>query len=241
MGVFQIYVNLALTFKLFFVRDRTDYLKIIVFVVTILTTFSTPGIFHLTLILIAFAADSMNKKHINRLIKTATVLFFIMAIVVLINQQVLTLVESSINKLVTQGTSYQIRLASIIGNLKAWIEKPFFGHGIDNGIQRALDLHLRQFSMHNTSTTTSFLAIYGFPFVIVVTAPMLLLFRKIDSKTISKCLLLVGLFTSIESQRLIYDQFLYVLYFSYFMRQKTLRIDDGLDKVSGSRKEMSNV
>lgn len=224
MGVYSTYLNLALTFYLFmrFQNKKSNWV-IVVFVITILSTLSTAGILNLFLIMVAYIFFYSKKMEIRSIFISSVLAIIALTLTSSINSGFINQIENSVNKFENQGSSYQVRTAAIIGNTMAWSENPILGNGIDKGIERAYLLYLSKFSIHNTSTTTAFLAIYGIVFTLIMTMPILMFFlKKIKTNYIIKTFIIAGFFISINSQRLIYDQFMYVLYFSYFMRTKKL-------------------
>ncbi|WP_394138422.1 O-antigen ligase family protein [Cytobacillus oceanisediminis] len=225
MGVYQFYLNMALLMYLFYLREN-KVIVILIFSATVISTFSTPGILFMFLILIVYLYENY-KKELVKVFKLIFSLSFLFLIVFLFYPNIFSDFIYSINKLSEQGNSFNGRLGSIIGNILAWVHNPLIGNGINNGIKLAEEMYLGQFTTHNTSTTTSFMAMFGIFFSILMSLPIILLLNKLKIKTISKLVLVFGLFLSINSERLIYDQFYYIFVFCYFMKISII------DKVNG--------
>jgi hypothetical protein len=168
----------------------------VIFSIAIISTFSTPGIFFLIVTLILFLFENRKKQFIN-ILKLLGILFLGFVILSFITPSLTHDFMGALEKFLGQGNSYQGRTGAILGNIFAWAESPILGNGVTKGVSLAGELFLEQFNVHNTSTTTSFLAIYGVFF--------------------SKIILVVILLISLNSQRLIYDQLYYILVFSYFI------------------------
>lgn len=223
MGVYQFFITLALIFEMFFVKRKMRMLNVIIFSITIITTFSTAGILQLFMILIIYIINvgKSDKTQMGNFLISLSC-FLIIAYICSIfipdfsntYQQAITKMDDSSNG------SYLPRYYSIPSNILTWAEKPFLGHGITNGYQASLDMLLGQYSLHNTSTTTIFLMLYGAVFCFIATFPLLMLALKIEANIIVKLLIFIVLLVSMNTQALEYDQFVMVVLFCAFMRSQ---------------------
>lgn len=236
MGVFQFYSNLALIFELFVIkRSKKRYFIITIFIVTTLSTFSTTGILQLITIIFAYLLNNADKKKYFKEIFKLLVGFLLLFLTIsIISPQFRNSIELALMKFSEGSGSYEGRTSAIISNLNAWADSPVFGNGINAGIQRLENLIGH--SAHNTSTTTAFLDTYGLFFTLIISFPVILMFLRFKSNKIVSSLLIFGFFLSINSERLIYDQFFYVVSFCYFFRvnseQKRGRFEKGHDNSS---------
>jgi len=221
-GAFQFFTNLALIFELFIINNqRKRYLIIIVFILTTLSTFSSTGILQLFLILLAYFFKIKTKSELKRFFKLFFIFLILFGIILKFFPLLLTYINFALNKLNENSFSFKVRTASIVGNILAWLKNPLIGNGIDKGFSLALELYLGKFDVNNTSTTTSFLAVYGFFFAIIISfGSIALLFKRTNAGFFSKIILVLVFLLSINSERFIFDQFFYVLSFSYFMRSE---------------------
>lgn len=218
MGVYQHFLNLGLMFYLFYLKEN-KFSTILIFSITIITTFSTPGIVFLAIILLVYMYENYNNKFMQ-LFKVILGLFFILLILSKVAPNIFIDLIYSINKILKRGNSYSGRLSAIIANILAWLNSPIIGNGIQKGLMLAEEFYIDQVTMHNTSTTTSFMAMYGIVFTIMMSFPLIMIISKLQVRRISKILLITGLFLSINSQRFIYDQMYYIFVFSYFMHER---------------------
>lgn len=221
MGVYQHFLNIALLFYLFYLKQN-KLSVILILSVTIITTYSTPGIIFLFIILSVYLYENYRNRFLKG-IKFIFAFIFIFSIMNIVASNTFNDFIYAINKFLEQGNSYNGRLGAIIGNIFAWAQSPVFGNGIEKGIILAEELYLGQFTTHNTSTTTSFMAIYGLFFSIIMSVPLMLLLYRLKIRRISKILLIVAFFLSINSERFIYDQLYYIFVFSYFMQAKSYK------------------
>lgn len=216
MGVYSIYLNFALFLLLFtknnFKHKTTGFIFLIG---TILSTLSTPGIICMFLLIIA---KFINSKKFE--MKNLKIIFSFVTLILIINflfPMSLNYINDSLNKITQGSSSYIGRIDVIFTNIKVWIENPIFGASYTESIKRAEYLSEAFESFHNTSTTTSFLAMYGLLFTIALSLPMLLFILALRIKNISKALIIIGLFLIINSQRLFLDSLFYFLTFCFLL------------------------
>lgn len=223
MGVYQFFITIPLIFELFFVKRTPKILNCIIFSITIITTFSTAGILQLFMMLNIYIIKlgRIEKKHI----KTALILIscIVMIAFICLNYlpEVFTAYQQSMTKIDDlDNDSYLSRYYSIPSNILTWAEKPILGHGITKGYQASFDTLVGQYSMHNTSTTTIFLLLYGALFCLISTFPLFILVAKIKSNIIVKLLVFIVILVSMNTQALEYDQFVMVFLFCAYMRSE---------------------
>jgi hypothetical protein len=217
MGVYQHFLNLALLFYLFYLKED-KLIVILIFSITVLSTFSTPGIIFLFIILGTYLYENIS----DRKIKVLKIALLFLLIIIFLSQIIpnsFHYIEQSMNKLLGRSGSYYGRIGAIKGNILSWLQSPILGNGIEKGLLFSEELYLGQLTEHNTSTTTSFMAIYGLLYAIILSMPLILIIYSLKIKRLSKSLIIIALFMSLNTQRYIYDQFYYILVFSYFMKR----------------------
>lgn len=217
MGVFQFFINFALIFEVFSKGKSEKRLwKIVVMIITTLTTFSTVGLIQLIFILTAWILTNIKEFKIK---KTTRIIATIILISVFINfipsfKENLLL---SINKFDSSASSFIGRSASIYGNISAWAQQPIFGNGIVGAFEKS---RIIANNVHNTSTSTLYASIYGIFFALIIIVFMLITTSKFSTNIISSIFIFIGILFSINSQNFIYDQLFYILLFSGFMKLK---------------------
>ena len=135
-GVFQLFIIVALIYTLF-KESKSSWIKPLIFIVTIITTFSTTG--YIALSFIMLSAVMINKNKITKG-KRRFLLFIIIAFILIMLY--LTFFTNLIFKSDGYGSvfgkifgsykslSYNARMASIWANLKIFMGNPIFGRGL---------------------------------------------------------------------------------------------------------------
>ena len=159
---FQAYINLSLIFIMFDNDEKINIKRMILFIVTLITTFSTTGFMAFAVILIAFLFS--NRIKINKVTKMFIIVVLLLGIVFLFmnNEDFfysihkITLGESS--------RSASTRFNSFFANLKIIFENHLFGTGITNA-DRAFSVALSElgglFASSNTITILIYFAKFG--------------------------------------------------------------------------------
>ncbi|RIO09563.1 hypothetical protein BUZ93_13710, partial [Mammaliicoccus sciuri] len=218
MGVFQFHINLAIIF-LWFTSYQKEYKIIISFILILglITTFSSTGYLTFIIILIALTFKKkdfiIKKTNICNLILIILLIFGISVFMSVFAQHIYTTIE----KISVGSSSFDGRLASIIANIKSWKNAPIFGHGIRNADVYAYEGYLKNFTEHNTSTSTSFFSFYGVVPGILFIWFIFLFVKQLKQNFIITLLIFVSIIFSINSQRFNFDQFFYILLFTTFM------------------------
>lgn len=219
-GVYQVFINIALIIELFVIRSKRGWVKVAVVAVlgfTVLTTFSISGCVTAFIVMVTYiiARISRSTHKIRAVIIVSAVGFACVGLVAVLyakNNNFHWELVSAFNKIVHSNDSLSARMGSIVGNLQSWVQAPLFGRGPDTV------LHLVK---HNTSTTSGIFAIYG---TLVGLVHLLLFFGfayRVDRRLWVRIVLFVALMLSINNEMLFTNQFLWVLSFSFFMRNNS--------------------
>ena len=158
---FQAYINLALLFLLFDNEKKVDVKKAVLFIITLITTFSTTGFIAFSFIISAFILSGKTK--ISSFYKISFVAFFcIIAIFLFLTNEDF---YNSIIKLSSgqNSISFSTRINSFFANLKIISENLFFGTGISNA-DAAFSEALR--SLGGASATTNTITFFNLFFKI---------------------------------------------------------------------------
>lgn len=130
-GVFQIYLVFGLLIQLFILHKPNKY-SIIIYIITILTTFSTTSYIALFLVLCGyFISIDKYKKHKRNFLLIFVVTLSIIGTIVYSDQGFERL-NSVFEKLddISHGSTIA-RFASVIVNMRVFFENPFFGIGFN--------------------------------------------------------------------------------------------------------------
>lgn len=187
-GAFQAFVSIAL---LFCVLDETiNFKKLLVFVATIITTFSTTGYFAVAVVIYFIVKrwntiDRSSKKLLKYLAFPMIALFLVLSADALFD----TSSNSVFGKLIAfnenkgfegqvEGGSVGIRYFAIIKPIQAFIESPIFGKGYD-GLANELLMFTRGM---NTCTFINWFAMYGIGYGLLMTIGMIRFGKQINPK-----------------------------------------------------------
>ena len=174
-GVYQFYINLAMMLDLWSSKaDKYKYIRILIYIITLISTFSTTGIIVGLMIICAYLTQKRNVDNRKRNLKVPIIITILIAIgCYYIMPELNNLINYSIAKL-AGGGSYNSRTGSLLAYLFAWLEKPIIGWGYTAGTTEAAQLYLSQYTEHNTNTTFSNFAFFG----LLYGALYLILFSK---------------------------------------------------------------
>lgn len=121
--MFNLWLDFSLAIEMF-LREKTSKFRVILLIVTILTTMSVTGIIFVALCLVLSAM--VHFKEMKRLNKGLLMILGMVTIPALF----IVLVESLTLKGDTQ--SFEMRLSDYIGGIRLWIDYPLFGAGFGN-------------------------------------------------------------------------------------------------------------
>jgi len=171
-GVFQLYLIVALLFQMFIIHNPKLKTQII-YLIALLTTFSTTGYIALMFIIFLYANKKSNFRS-DRNIKIAFIMIFILSFTYLSLFTDLLFKEgygSVFGKLFdSTRNSTSARIASILVNLRLFMESPIWGVGLSNVEYNFAPLAyqiLGFYTEHNTNTLLIQLAQYGLIFIIL--------------------------------------------------------------------------
>ncbi|PKE65098.1 hypothetical protein CW674_08620 [Macrococcoides caseolyticum] len=220
MGVYQHFLNIALIFLLY-----SDYFKknkiifLILLSVTVITTYSSTGYLFLILILLStlfYKGDIISKNKLVYLIFIITIA--ILSQLLFLNND--TRISHTITRFSEGDSSYDGRTYSIVSNLKTWSESPIIGHGIEKADRLALEKGLKNFTEHNTSTTTSYFSFYGVVPGIIFLYLMFKFSKEYSQNIVIFIFIFIGLILTFNSQRFNFDILSTLFLFSSYMHKE---------------------
>ena len=213
-GIFATYLTMALIISISIVHKK-KLLIWSIFVVGLISTFSTASI----LFLIMIPAYWMSLLSKDRL-KTGLVLLsgFSLMVAVYLNLSFLLntlfeIVPFQFAKFAAEDSiSLDARLFSPATNLEIFFEKPFLGHGFDGHMSK----YWVNISSSQTSTSTAFLAVMGIP-GIFYSLIWLVGFAKLNIPFASKTILFVFIFSALNKEPHTFFTITYICLF-YLLR-----------------------
>lgn len=222
-GAFQTFINLALFFQIFILKDlKLKY--IFIYCITIFTTFSSTGYIAVALLFVAFLMS--NKSAIkSEIVKRKKMFVWLVILLIvgivsfnylpdIIKFKVFGKLEAILNPdLQASNSSYgstTIRIDSIIYPMQMAINNPVFGVGFSNLYQNAIDIGFRLV----TSTPVNWFAIFGVPIGLLFNIVLIKWTNLVDDGLIIKFVLSIFLLIIIISENYNRNMF-YLLFLLY--------------------------
>lgn len=223
-GYYQFYIIIALVFELWCIKDHPGKkLRLIIYIFTLISCFSTTGLIVGMLILIGyfFTRQPVNKPYIRMIIGILGVLILTYAFVPAIQAPI----DGSFAKLTGNssgwmtGGSAESRIGSAYAYLQAWGDKPFIGWGYTAGTTEVTSLYLSQYTADNTNTVFTNFAFFG----LLYGALYLAIFSKfvfdIHAPITTKIILFVAMLISINNERFIDSTVVFIILFYSVLRR----------------------
>ncbi|MGH2317017.1 hypothetical protein ACRC6Q_04565 [Planococcus sp. SE5232] len=227
-GLYQVFLNLALIFELFYKKNKISFFNVSVIYITTITTFSPPGYIVGTLIILLFFISKNKSLSKEKLIESKKKLFYIISTVICIlliffltNDVFSYMFSQSSDKLFMKESSFQGRTGAVLGNLSVWMQSPFFGKGITGGISESVQ-NMASITTHNTSTIGALLVIFGPIFTFIYIYSFFNLFQKFKQGLIVSIGLLIAIMISINTQLLIYNELIYLFVFLGLVNKRSV-------------------
>jgi len=222
-GVYQFFINTALLFELFFLKKKQNIFIVAIFIITLLTTFSTAGVPVGLLILFLYLFNK-NRAIINKIQITAVFLILLVIGMKIVdsNPEIANRFEEMATKAETDKTSYEVRYESIFNNIKASAVKPIFGLGVNNGLIYIQDNFIQYGTKDITGTFLIFIPILGYPLGFFLFYLLWYAMANLagTSNKIFIFFYFIIFFIAAISQNLIFDDFIWVILFASFIREK---------------------
>jgi len=212
-GVYQAYLFVALFFVLF-CRNQLRKMDVLLFSLTIVSTFSTTGFFALATLLFGYimSKQTNGKKSIK---------WLVLMVIVLIVLYVLFTEEASqvfFNKLRlgTDSPSFSSRWNAIWANIAIFLKHPLFGVG-PNGMLREQVLYLKTVTQtgtfFNTNTLLFHFAVYGVTLGCYYMVLIYKLVRKYACGFLAISAILLGFFIIFSGENFTYSLFFNTIIF----------------------------
>lgn len=220
-GAFQLYINLALMFRMFYLNKTfgRDKFLTLVLIFGIATTLSTVGI----LILLIQLYSVLKKK--RPLIRYT--LYFIGITTILLSGAINTLFLS---KFSTQSASGSERLIGIMTDLNIFIRNPILGAGFE-----FIELNFKNIAYgygslvpSSTNSFTGSLALYGLIFTMVISITLLKLCFLINKKKREQIVSLITLALILSTQGVIFQlMFICLMFYAIKLSKNRTRLNLG--------------
>lgn len=212
-GAFQAFLNIAIAFELF--SAFPNFKRLRVFVLALISTFSTTG--YIALFFLIFAYAMFSKKIPNgKVLKIGLLLFVVGFVFVIV--KFASHPENPFMKIVHfyteqawDGTgdinSASVRFFAILLPIQAFLEKPFWGYGYDGLTQYTL---LYTNGM-NTCTMVNWFAIYGLFFGLIMILGYYRLTNNFCNNSLARKIMFVFFFIVMMSENFAANAFFFLL------------------------------
>lgn len=236
-GAFQTFINIALIFNLFLIRE--NHMKnLIVFSTTLFTTYSTTGYIVGLVIVLAFILHSLSKKDQKR--KKGMLSFVSIIIILLIvgiffynnlpNSAKYQLFGKVANHMENgNNSSTAVRINAIIIPLQEFIKNPIWGNGTLGMSEIAL---VSGYKM-NTATIINWFAMFGIFMGLCMNYGLYKLCMKLECKKNIKTLLFVAFLLTLISEDYVRNPSILVFVFygyNYIDHKKIVKLNKVISK-----------
>lgn len=207
-GAFAVYLNIALLFRLFILKEQR-ILPLLSYLIALIITFSTAGYICFAFLMVVYILFYNPREKRPRL-KWAMALFSLIAVIVVVSSPDITaLLFKKIFKL--ENTT-MVRWYSLVGGFGVAVSSPFIGV-FSNNIREAMREYSTASGGMLTNTWTYQFAAYGFPFGMLFTWYSYEFFEKLGLKKIVAIPLFVFLLLSYAGEMFYsYLPFVFVFY-----------------------------
>lgn len=195
-GLYANFLLFSIIIELFYSK-KTNWIKIIIFVLSLILTKSTSGYFLLIVIVFAFLTKQVKRNSSSNVV-LIVFLFLFLGVLLFYNpifSFLAKVLPSVFGKMVESNSSLLTRLESPIYFLKLFVKKPLFGWGIDSALAQ-YNVVIPDYIDSATATFPYFLAAFGIfsiPFIIFSIIGVFL-FKKEQLRLSTRILLLVCIF-----------------------------------------------
>lgn len=213
-GLFATFILIGIILE-FWKKNKTSKLTILIFLITLYTTKSTFG--YLMLLPISF---ELLTKNISKRFSSSLLIFLITIVVFLyykLNEFISWLVEINpklFSKLIEESNSYNERIESPLTNIRIFENNYLFGAGLGNTENLFNNMTIGS----QTSSSTYFLAAFGF---LGISYTLLFIYGLLsyrEVKLTSRFILLIIMLTQINKEPHIYFTITFILLF-YFLKE----------------------
>lgn len=212
-GIYQFFLLIALFYELLFRKSGYRYFNAIVISLTVLTTFSPPGILVMLIVVLLHIIKLIRDRKINKKHIIAIVVIIVCSSIIFLFlysnvNSFYDIVTQSIKKLFTYNDSSSTRIQSLIWNIKLFLHSPIWGnkfHVVQNG------------PVHNTNTTFSILAMFGIFACIIKLKLFYNLSKKVDERLDMIIVVFISFMILVNTQFLLGNAMFWILMFSSYM------------------------
>ncbi|RJR26637.1 hypothetical protein C4561_04795 [candidate division WWE3 bacterium] len=223
-GVYQIFLNLALMFELFYKESKPNAKTVMILCTAIISTFSIPGYIAGAILFLTYVFMQVKTYEFGRANRSKTM--FVTLLILLLatafigymtNDTVYRNFSATFDKLSPHHSSMATRITAIMASLLVWSERPIFGHGITIGLGgRGLLVMQEAFAFstrHNTTTIGSLLLVFGVVFTGMCIYLLYKFINRSRQRGPAKVFMFLAVMLIINNNSLIYNELFYTILF----------------------------
>ncbi len=232
-GVFQMFLNLALIFHIYFC-DSFKIKHFFVIILAIVLTFSTTGYAVFALVLFLFLLSNKSSV-ISKKVKYAMLFLIVVAVgIMIVKTDVFSMEGILFSKFQQDDNDSSIaRISSITTNIEIWRNNPLFGSGlkIDELYSKITLSQYGLYSEHNTNTFLYELACWGVFYFIIMLFGIIKFSRRIGSSIAEHIIMFLILFMMSIGEKLVFSPFFYILIFYGYNAKACFEDSSYLNKI----------
>lgn len=222
-GVYMIFICLSFILEAFILRNKISNKRLLIYVVSLLSTFSTAGFLIFGLLFIVYIFNS-NSIRSNKSTLIFPILIAVGVVYVIINSEISTGVFDKLQR-GEESVSYLGRLSSVTIPIDMIKIHPIFGIGIDGFKPLYESVSAKQFGIiinpdgMSTNTILNAAATFGIWFGLFMLIGLYKLCRQIKIKSLYQIMIFVSLLLALSNETLIYSAFIYwFIFYGYKVR-----------------------
>lgn len=230
-GAFAIFLIFALVMQLF-IFEKTNNKKAILYVITIVFTFSTTGYVALVFLIMTFVLSPRN-THFSRRLKGLFVLMLLALLGFMIYMEDTTLYNNVFGKLTNGTSSATTRYSSLFNGLNVAFDHPFLGVASQSQDYMSIYVNSSENLYTNggliiANTIVAYMVSYGLLFGIVFSLGIIRYFKKYSRNNLEWIMLSVTIFLAFSGERF-FSFFPFVFVFTGLARGRSCFDENSCD------------
>jgi len=216
-GVFMIYLFVCILFELFYAM-KPNMKHVAVYIITIITTFSTAAILILFFVIAGYLLRSKSKGHVKYKAIFLIAAFIIISIFIF-NPDVSSRIFSKLNVDHASYGSFISRAASVIVNYDIFLANPVFGSGLSNYGNLFTSFSIYHYGLplkadgQSSNSFMSIFATYGFIYGSIIIIAFISLTKSFTDKKLMRIILFLSLLLMFSNEDMRYSLLFNVLLF----------------------------
>lgn len=221
-GAFSTFVCLAMLLDVLFVSKQVKLRTIVLYVITVITTFSTTGIIAILCLCVFLATTNKTISRSTKRVIVLTLLLSILLMIVFSGAFFDLSTNSAFGKILnflnaedrSDLGSTSIRYFSITKVFTAFLHSPLYGWGYDGLIEQTLEFTRGM----NTCTFINWFAVYGIVFGLIMLTGIIRFTQNMSCKPLYRFIIVIFLFGITMTENYIHCPMIFILVLYGYMR-----------------------